>query len=64
MRGAWVAFARDGDPGWPTYDERQRLTRVFDRDPNGGLRAYPEEVSRELWAAYEIEVADLPSTKD
>lgn len=64
MRGAWVAFARDGDPGWPTYDERQRLTRVFDRDPNGGVRAYPEEVSRELWAAYEIEVADLPSTKD
>jgi para-nitrobenzyl esterase len=64
MRGAWVAFARDGDPGWPTYDERQRLTRVFDCDPNGGVRPYPEEASRELWAAYEIELADLSDTKD
>ena len=30
MRAAWTSFATDGDPGWPAYDTRQRLTMCFD----------------------------------
>jgi para-nitrobenzyl esterase len=30
MRTAWVAFARDGDPGWPAYTASTPTTRVFD----------------------------------
>lgn len=48
MHGAWVRFARDGDPGWPPYDLDRRpvqdfgtAVRVAD-DPRGDLRA--------LWA--------------
>jgi hypothetical protein len=36
-----------GDPGWPAYDPRQRLTCVFDIPPT--VTAYPEETSRRLW---------------
>ncbi|VXC27303.1 Carboxylesterase [Microbacterium sp. 8M] len=35
MHGAWVRFIRDGDPGWPAFDER-RTTALFagaDEDP-------------------------------
>jgi len=32
MHSAWVAFAKTGDPGWPTYDSTTRTTMVFD-DP-------------------------------
>jgi para-nitrobenzyl esterase len=59
MRAAWTAFARDGDPGWPAYDDDQRLTRVFDIGERGGVRAYPEEASYQLWAGTAIEVLDL-----
>ncbi|MGR7003284.1 hypothetical protein ACU686_43755 [Yinghuangia aomiensis] len=27
---AWVAFIRDGDPGWPSYDRTERQGMVFD----------------------------------
>ena len=47
MRGAWTAFATDGDPGWPAYDRDRRLTRVFDTSP--AVVPYPEEVSRRIW---------------
>lgn len=30
--GAWVAFIRDGDPGWPAYDTEERQGMVFDRE--------------------------------
>ena len=30
MHGAWVAFATDGDPGWPAYDPQRRATMRFD----------------------------------
>ncbi|MEJ2890366.1 carboxylesterase/lipase family protein [Actinomycetospora aeridis] len=30
MRTAWVAFARDGDPGWPGYTADAPTTRRFD----------------------------------
>ena len=56
--GGWTALARDGDPGWPAYDEQQRLTRVFDTGERGGVRAYPEETSRQLWAGAGSAVVD------
>jgi carboxylesterase type B len=30
MHGAWVAFAKTGDPGWPKYDASRRTTMQFD----------------------------------
>jgi para-nitrobenzyl esterase len=59
MQGAWRAYARDGDPGWAPYDDEQRLTRVFDSDGRGGVRPYPEEASRRLWAGTRFSVVDL-----
>jgi para-nitrobenzyl esterase len=47
FRTAWTRFAATGDPGWPAYDPRERLTRVFDLPP--AVTAYPEETSRRLW---------------
>jgi para-nitrobenzyl esterase len=47
FRMAWTRFAATGDPGWPAYDPRQRLTQVLDADPV--ITAYPEETSRRLW---------------
>ena len=38
MRDAWIAFARDGEPGharlpdWPAYDAKERATLEFDRE--------------------------------
>ncbi|MEZ0449703.1 carboxylesterase/lipase family protein [Cellulomonas sp. ICMP 17802] len=29
VHGAWVSFARDGDPGWAPYDLRRRATMRF-----------------------------------
>ena len=44
MHRAWIAFARNGDPGWPAYDEARRATMRFDTasevvdDPDGAQR--------------------------
>lgn len=45
MQAAWVAFARDGDPDWPTFDDDS--TRLFDAQPQ--VTAYPEGLSRSIW---------------
>jgi para-nitrobenzyl esterase len=47
FRTAWTGFAATGDPGWPAYDPRERLTQVFDLPPS--VVPYPEETSRLLW---------------
>lgn len=47
FRTAWTAFARTGDPGWPSYDTERRLVQVLDADAQ--VTAYPEETSRHLW---------------
>lgn len=47
MRAAWTAFSISGEPGWPEYDSRQRLTQLFDTRP--AVTAYPEEISRLIW---------------
>ena len=44
MHGAWVAFATNGDPGWPKYDVERRATMHFDsisevvNDPRAAVR--------------------------
>jgi para-nitrobenzyl esterase len=48
MHGAWVRFARDGDPGWPRYDLEHRATKRFDVTPSVVEDPYARE--RELWA--------------
>ena len=45
LRAAWIAFATDGDPGWPRYDTG--ATRIFDVEP--AVTAYPETISQEIW---------------
>ncbi|MBP2471245.1 para-nitrobenzyl esterase [Crossiella equi] len=47
IRAAWTGFATHGDPGWPAYDPRTRLTQVYDTTPT--VTPYPEETSRQLW---------------
>ncbi|CAB3730819.1 carboxylesterase/lipase family protein [Achromobacter piechaudii] len=47
MHGAWVAFAKTGDPGWPAYDLTTRLTKRF--DATSSLVADPEKATRGLW---------------
>jgi para-nitrobenzyl esterase len=45
MHAAWVAFAREGDPGWPPYEPATRSVQLFDEqswvaaDPHGDRRA-------------------------
>ena len=49
MAGAWIAFARTGNPGWPAYDTSRRPTMVFDlqsrveNDPFGAERKIWED---------------------
>jgi para-nitrobenzyl esterase len=44
MSSAWVAFARNGNPGWAAYDLEKRQTMVFNAssmvvpDPEGAVR--------------------------
>ncbi len=44
MSGAWLAFARTGNPNWPPYTAERRATMLFDvnsrvaDDPNGEIR--------------------------
>ena len=56
FRSAWTAFATSGDPGWPTYNTKQRLVHLFDVEPK--VAAYPEEASRRLWERHAF--APLP----
>jgi carboxylesterase type B len=50
MHAAWVAFASEGDPGWPAYDLVRRATMRFDTvsqvvdDPRAWERALWEGV--------------------
>ena len=44
VRATWTAFADGGDPGWPAYDDEERLVQLLDVE--SVVTAYPEEVSR------------------
>ncbi len=47
MHEAWLAFARDGDPGWRAFDDTCAVM-IFD-DPGGGLAADPRGDERRIW---------------
>jgi para-nitrobenzyl esterase len=57
MRGEWVRFASRGDPGWPAYGTRERITRIYDVPPDVG--PYPEERSMRLWQRHQFGTLDL-----
>lgn len=48
MHGAWVAFAKGGDPGWPKYSPDRRATMRF--DTTSEVVDDPRSWERELWA--------------
>ena len=48
VHSAWVSFARNGDPGWPTYDPDRRATMRF--DTTSRVVEDPRAWERELWA--------------
>ena len=47
MHGAWVAFARTGDPGWQPYDAKKRTVMRFDTDSS--VVNDPDGDERRLW---------------
>jgi para-nitrobenzyl esterase len=47
MHAAWIAFARDGDPGWQALDDSYPVM-VFNA-PGGGLQADPRGDERAIW---------------
>jgi carboxylesterase type B len=47
MMDAWLAFARDADPGWPAYDAAKRATMVLGRDRL--LESDPLGEERRVW---------------
>jgi para-nitrobenzyl esterase len=49
MHRAWVAFARDGDPGWPAYETATRPTMRF--DARSELVHDPDGDDRRSWSA-------------
>ena len=48
MHRAWIAFAREGDPGWPAYNSQDRVVMHF-ADGGGTLAADPQAAERRLW---------------
>lgn len=48
VHAAWVAFATDGDPGWPPYDPERRSTMRFDA-PASQVVGDPRAEERLLW---------------
>jgi len=47
MHAAWVAFAKNGNPGWPQYDLKRRATMRFDTKQE--LVDDPRSAERQLW---------------
>jgi para-nitrobenzyl esterase len=53
ISGAWLAFARNGDPAhpalpaWPKYDTDRRSTMIF--GPESGIIEDPDAAEREIW---------------
>jgi para-nitrobenzyl esterase len=48
VHAAWIAFATNGDPGWPKYDRCRRATMRFDT-VSEVVDDHPRSVERELW---------------
>jgi len=49
MSGAWVKFAKTGDPGWPAFTPEKRMTMVFDAKPH--VAEDPNKAARLLFAS-------------
>lgn len=47
MQDAWLGFVRDGDPGWPEWNESERPAQRFDVERE--LLADPMADERRLW---------------
>ncbi|HWN27792.1 MAG TPA: carboxylesterase family protein, partial [Actinomycetospora sp.] len=47
MRSTWVAFARDGDPGWPAYTAGAPITQRFDTTDE--LTDTPDGPEQAVW---------------
>lgn len=47
MHGAWTAFVRSADPGWPAYAAPERTTRIFD-DVSRTV-GDPDAAERQAW---------------
>ncbi len=47
MHKAWIAFAANGDPGWPKYDRDRRATMRF--DASSRIVENPRSWERQLW---------------
>ncbi len=47
MHAAWVAFATNGDPGWPSYDLKRRASMRF--DTASGVVDEPRYEVQVLW---------------
>jgi hypothetical protein len=64
MHAAWVAFATNGDPGWPKYELSRRVTMRFDTASE--VVDDPRSVERELWAGVRwgsVVVVSWPGSK-
>ncbi len=48
MHQAWIAFARTGSPGWPSYTAEKRETMIFDIE--SGVEQDPLSDERQMWA--------------
>ena len=48
VHAAWVAFAKNGDPGWPAYTIESRRVMTFDH-PDSSLVEDPRGAERLLW---------------
>lgn len=48
MHAAWVAFVRDGNPGWPAYGHERRTRRFGGRD-DGAVLDDPDRERRLAW---------------
>ncbi|MGW2180309.1 carboxylesterase/lipase family protein [Streptomyces sp. NPDC001732] len=49
MHGAWVSFAKTGDPGWEAYDTTTRTTMTFATAPEATPVTDPRAQERLLW---------------
>ncbi|MFD7585192.1 carboxylesterase/lipase family protein [Kitasatospora sp. NPDC059811] len=57
MADAWASFARQGDPGWPSYTADARATRIWDLNPS--VQYAPHDDERALWDDYTFPALDL-----
>lgn len=57
MQHAWTLFAQTGTPGWPRYNEKTRLTQIW--DTHSHLTYKPTESERSPWTPYHFPALTL-----